>query len=95
LDAVVPTSHDLQSQLFPESQFTVHLSPLTSRQARTLALALHELTTNAAESLCGSGYKRGYCVEAVKDPPIATALIGAGALGLWRTQPIDVPNQLM
>jgi uncharacterized protein with PIN domain len=32
----------------------------------------------------------GIAWRLLKDPPIATALVGAGALGLWRTQPIDV-----
>lgn len=34
----------------------------------------------------------GIAWRLLKDPPIATALIGAGALGLWRTQPIDVAH---
>jgi hypothetical protein len=32
----------------------------------------------------------GIAWRLLKDPPIATALVGAGALGLWRTHPIDV-----
>jgi hypothetical protein len=32
----------------------------------------------------------GIAWRLLKDPPIATALIGAGVLGLWRTKPINV-----
>lgn len=32
----------------------------------------------------------GIAWRLLKDPPVATALIGAGVLGLWRTKPIDV-----
>jgi len=32
----------------------------------------------------------GIAWRLLKDPPIATALIGAGVFGLWRTKPIDV-----
>ena len=35
----------------------------------------------------------GIAWRLLRDPPIATALIGAGVLGLWRTKPINVAGR--